>query len=456
MTRTAAFPLRWHPSGNQLAYFHFEGAIRQILAVDTQKRVPTPAVWDVEGDLSDFAWSPDGQRMAISTDGLLSLVNLGDSHKCNYQLFPKGRIQEIAWSGDGGHLLVTARPEGAEYTQLYEVDASTGRCVLRMATTGDVLKPRWVPGGTDFVYHVSFQGMTTALRGGQFPARTLTLISGASNASWEVQGFNPSGQRMIILSRPFSQPPSLLEAPCGGLSSTLIYPDRDRTRVLSPGPASVSFPSSEGVSVPALLWRAAGQENAPKAVLIEVHGGPHLHAGAEWDAGRALLLAQGWTILAVDYRGSTGHGATFENMNDLNGQIQDVLAARDYALQHLGAAREQLIFLGSSYGAFLAACACSRAPDSIGGAILLSMPNLDFPQVSNRRAPRVLYGFHGQNDDVISPKAARLAIERLFGAQSLRQPNGRWEVLKDEGHQFHRTLSWAKIYTAIINLKEKH
>jgi dipeptidyl aminopeptidase/acylaminoacyl peptidase len=452
ITRTAAFPLRWERSGDRLAYFRLFEGIQQILVIDTRSRRQPQIAFEFKGELGDFAWCPDGQRITIAVGGSLEFVGLETGKNTSYPLFPRGSISQIVWAPDGDYLLVAGRPVDAEYSRLYKVDSVTGTCTLEASPVGDVSKPLWIPRSRTWVYQVSFRGTaTTVVSGGeasdaQFVAR--------ENAGWEVQGFNGLGKIAYILSRPSALPPTLLAVPLNGSAPLVLYPTNRPARYVTPLPELVTLKSAGGISIPCFLWRSPRPPGRRHAVLIEVHGGPRGHAATEWDAGRDVLLGAGWNVLAVDYRGSTGHGAAFEHMDDELGQVADVLAARDFAVQSLQARQADILLLGSSYGAALVAAACAKEPNAVGGAILLAMPQKGPRPTWPQAPPGVLYAFHGRNDDVCSPEQARVVIGSYFGKRALHRPGSLWEVLPGEGHQFHRTISWAKIYSAIISIGE--
>lgn len=454
ITRTAAFPLRWNPKGDRIAYFRLDGAIRQLVVVDTLAQGRFRSVLDIQGDLGDFAWSPDGQRIAIGVGGAIYIVEDPESEILSFDLFPQGGIHDVRWSPDGMQLLVTARLASRDYAQLYQVHTQTGVASLRASADGDIVKPLWAFGGSDLLYHVNAKGSTRAVLQRLLP-QPLTNPA-LAEASWEIQSLDgPTGKARVLL-RPFAGAPALIEIDLSTGDFEQCYPPMSPGPNLSPSPELVNIASSDGVLVPALLWRAVPGPEKRSTVMIEVHGGPHLQARAERDLGRALLLSHGWSILAVDYRGSGGHGARFEQQDDLEGQTRDLLAARRFALDSLHAHPDGISFMGSSFGAYLIANAYARQADLVGPAFLLATPGWVLPAAQHRALRPAFHGFHGRNDDIASPQDARKAIEAAFGSGVFGPRHERWVVLPDEGHHFHRTSSLVQVYAAILRSQQQN
>ena len=115
--------------------------------------------------------------------------------------------------------------------------------------------------------------------------------------------------------------------------------------------------SSDGRTIDGLLSlppEAAGQR---VPLIVDVHGGP---LGAWLDGYNQFtnfLLGQGWAVLRVNPRGSSGRGATFAaaNKNDLGGgDYRDIMAGVDAALQHFSVDPQRLALIGYSYGGEMA------------------------------------------------------------------------------------------------------
>jgi dipeptidyl aminopeptidase/acylaminoacyl peptidase len=70
-------------------------------------------------------------------------------------------------------------------------------------------------------------------------------------------------------------------------------------------------------------------------LLVFPHGGIHGTLGSSYNQIIREMLAQGYIVVAPDYRGSTGYGKGFYEAIDYGGlENEDVLAARDYMVSN--------------------------------------------------------------------------------------------------------------------------
>jgi dipeptidyl aminopeptidase/acylaminoacyl peptidase len=102
-----------------------------------------------------------------------------------------------------------------------------------------------------------------------------------------------------------------------------------------------------------VLPRAA---KTPYPLILSIHGGPHMSYGDAFNYEFQWLAANGFAVLYINPRGSTGYGekflwATWGGWGKLD--YQDVMAGVDYALDHYPLDRKRLGVSGYSYGGFL-------------------------------------------------------------------------------------------------------
>lgn len=114
----------------------------------------------------------------------------------------------------------------------------------------------------------------------------------------------------------------------------------DKWRITGPPPANVKNPKGIGATNPVRFYtysfvpkdRKPG-EKLP--LLILPHGGVHADFTTYHVHILRELLAQGYAILAPEYRGSTGYGRGFYELIDYGGrEIDDCHAAKEWALKN--------------------------------------------------------------------------------------------------------------------------
>ena len=100
---------------------------------------------------------------------------------------------------------------------------------------------------------------------------------------------------------------------------------------------SFQFDSFDGISVEAFLTMPLKQEKGSKhPLVVSLKGGPHSQSGYQLNHKAQVYAAQGWAMLQVNYRGSTGYGQSFADaiFGDQNGgEAKDCIYATRAALK---------------------------------------------------------------------------------------------------------------------------
>jgi len=111
--------------------------------------------------------------------------------------------------------------------------------------------------------------------------------------------------------------------------------------------------------------------NAP--LIVWPHGGPHGVITTTFNKTALFFCKLGFSVLFVNYRGSTGHGE--ENVNSLLGRIGDMDVkdcdySREVCLAALPNLSPQKVFLlGGSHGGFLVTHLAGQYPDNYKGVV---------------------------------------------------------------------------------------
>src|SRR6185503_15028360 len=133
------------------------------------------------------------------------------------------------------------------------------------------------------------------------------------------------------------------------------------------------YASKDGTMIEGWLLAPHGyRPNAgPYPLVVNNHGGPHSAVGYSFDFKNQLLAANGYFVLTVNFRSSTGYGekflwGTWGAWGDRDGQ--DVMAGVDYAIAHYPIDRTKVASIGHSYGGFMSNWLIVKYPDRFAAA----------------------------------------------------------------------------------------
>lgn len=111
----------------------------------------------------------------------------------------------------------------------------------------------------------------------------------------------------------------------------------------------------------------------PQPAILTPHGGPHTCYSAQYFMPLTFLLASGYTVVLVNYRGSTGFGE--RSLRSLPGNIgtndvADCMAALQAAVEAGYVDPARVAAVGGSHGGFLSSHLVGQHPESFSAAVL--------------------------------------------------------------------------------------
>ena len=302
---------------------------------------------------------------------------------------------------------------------------------------------------------------------------------------------SPDGRLIANVHSSANRPPELFVAPLAAntaLAQLTTSPTREWLAFPWIKPEIVMIPASDGVPVPARIYRPADVGGTPNgAGVIFVHGAGYLHNVHNWWSTyyreymfNHFLASRGYVVLDIDYRGSAGYGrdwrtAIYRHMGGRD--LQDHVDGARYLQKELGIDPERVGIYGGSYGGFITLMALFTEPEWFGaGAALRSVTDwqhynhpytsriLNLPYadtVAYRRSSPIYFAdglrdplliAHGMVDvNVHFQDVVRLA-QRLI---ELHKTEWEMAVYPVEDHGFVRPDSWTDEYRRIFELFEQ-
>ncbi len=295
------------------------------------------------------AWSPDGQWIAFlfgdeprfsaySLSKLAVVPSAGGAAKVLTAALDRPVSGPLLWSADGASLLFLAEDDRESYVG--RVPAAGGP-VEKLTT------------GRRTVSNISLG-----------PDGAVTLLAGTATEVAEVQALENGSLRRLTRQN---------DALFAGLELGLTEP--------------LTSKSKDGAVVNSILVKPASYVPGKLyPLLLRIHGGPNGQDGWGFSFEREFFAAQGYVVLAVNYRGSSGRGAAFQKaiFGDWGRkEVLDLLGAVDQAVALKIADPARLGIGGWSYGGILTDYTIATdtrfkaAVSGAGSALQLSMYGSD-------------------------------------------------------------------------------
>lgn len=140
----------------------------------------------------------------------------------------------------------------------------------------------------------------------------------------------------------------------------------------------ISYPSSDGLEIPAYLTlpKGFGEKNLP--VVVVPHGGPWARDYWGFDTYAQFLANRGYAVLQPNFRGSTGFGKAFLNASNLEwGDLMqdDITWGVKYLIEEGIADPDRVAIFGGSYGGYATLAGLAFTPDLYAAGVSFVGPS---------------------------------------------------------------------------------
>ncbi len=407
---------RWSPDGQQLSFLSRRRGWSQIWLIDAPvprrgrpatnpKPVEPTQLTPVGLDVDEWCWSPDGKRIALAAQredhGWWSAVSIVDVDGGTEQRIPAGDAWECspAWTPDGALLFVsdadgwfqvvrfdpTSRQRTVLTSGAREHGESSGAFGFAVISSTD---------GRRFVHpdiHDGTADLVVAPTSGSGPVRRPrgrppknprpvdpidgTFVVNPWPGRWLAVDWAADGAWIAAIGESERHPQDLWLLPVPGVAPEGSRPRRvtdSLPAVLRSAPfvdaERIGFAARDGLRIEGNLFRpvaATGKRGGKRVpTIVYLHGGPTGQSYRSWLPLKQILVREGYAVLDVDFRGSTGYGRAFRlgNVGEWgHADAKDCIDAARWA-QAQSWSDGRSVAYGASYGGYLALSAMVEEP----------------------------------------------------------------------------------------------
>ncbi|HET9010348.1 MAG TPA: S9 family peptidase, partial [Gemmatimonadaceae bacterium] len=347
------------------------------------------------------SWSPDGTRIAFVRETPAEPGKARDTDVYVIDARPGARAVPLttfdgpdggrpAWSADGRWIAFTRGDEprfSAYHLNKLAVVPSDGSAPARVVT-GALDRPvssiRFAADGRSVFATIADDRAEPLVRIRVADGALERLVDGR-----RVVGSYSAiadGRAALLLSTP-DRAPEVFARDAGGELRQLSHANDSLFAQLQLGTVTdFTSRSDDGTEVHSLLYRPATAPVGRLPLVVYVHGGPNGQDAYRFDFDRQLFAANGYAVLAVNYRGSSGRGSAYQKAIFAdwgNKEVKDLLGAVDEAVRQGLADPDRLGIGGWSYGGILTDYTIATTPrfkaavSGAGSALQLSMYGTD-------------------------------------------------------------------------------
>ncbi len=437
----------------------------------------TTKLTDYERAAGGGQFSPDGERIAYATNESDDYGNVdvyvADADGSNPQNLHIGddgaECGPADWHPDGDRLLVSDNSEDLGRCGVYDLEDE--EITWYGDLTAEESSVHFLPDGDAFLairvrdavaIPVLYDLESGEGRELDFPEGVTTAVGG--------RGTLEDGRIPTVLTTPTTRPSLLAYDIVTDEYETLVEAEYGPFESDDFADAEYfTFESFDGTEIGALLYDSGER---PSPLVVNPHGGPRAADFKRFDLYTQFLAARGYSVLQINYRGSTGRGKAYVDllMDDWGGGEQrDVAEATRLVADYDWIDDDRVVVFGGSYGGYSAYCQMTMYPEEYDAGIAWigltdltdmfenTMPHFrtelmekylgtpeDNPDLYEDRSPinyaenlsAPLLMVHGINDRRVPISQARLFRDRLdeLGYEAGEDGDYEYVELGEEGH----------------------
>jgi dipeptidyl aminopeptidase/acylaminoacyl peptidase len=367
-----AFPLEvkssegqpaWSPDGSQLAFTSNRSGQRQIWTANASgndlKRITTSPRYHVEP-----CWSPDGNQIAYCSypgpDIMVVPASGGESAKFASGFSP-------AWSPDGKQIAYYSEDSGPNMVSIFVKPLHGGeakRLACSTTSPGTASRPSfdWSPDGQRLV--------AMKLSNGTWELAIINLAGDQVESTIPENGsalwprWSHDGKQIVYASVATDHPYVVgLTTPDGKVKTEVTKHQGYTAAQL------IRYRSADGLEIPSYFYLPVDSDQPNHAALVWLHGGLPGAILNELNPDIQFYVANGFVVLAPNYRSSVGFGEPLATLKPGDDIVQDVVAAVHYLKGLKSVNPSRIGVIGESFGGYLTLLTIARQPDLLAAAV---------------------------------------------------------------------------------------
>ncbi|HEX4021819.1 MAG TPA: S9 family peptidase [Acidobacteriaceae bacterium] len=324
---------------------------------------------DTAYDEQHAVWSPDGTHIAFTSDHDKDWDRTNNSDVFVVAAVPHSTPRKlttfdgpdggrIAWSPDSKSIayLQGSEPRYEEYSQnklaIVGIDGSAPR-LLTAKLDRDVSTPLFSPDGKIITVLETNDRLEYPVAVDVQDGSVHRLLSKVGVAF----GQNAAANHVVLLWSTDAAPAEIYAFEGGELRKLTSQNDALVAQIKLGQTRNIDFHSKDGTAVNGLLTLPPDYQAGTRyPTLLRIHGGPNGQDEHAFSVERQLFAANGYAVINVNYRGSSGRGHAYAQSIFAdwgNREVADLLAGVDYVVDQGIADPNRLGVGGWSYGGIL-------------------------------------------------------------------------------------------------------
>jgi len=326
-------------------------------------------------DESDIVWSPDGKRIAFvskrgetdpdrnhNTDIWVADAKGGATPRKVTTW--EGEDGNPVWSPDSKSIAYLRGGEAKYYAYsmdrlaVVKVDDCPAKGCESKILTGpldrEIESPQWSADGSK-IYFVVEDDRTQWVGRISPDGGTVERVNTGTRVVFNLDAPDASGSMVALVSTD-TTPTEVYVVDGGSLHQVSHQNDQWLSEVQLVPVEDFASRSKDGTDVHSLLARPLGWKSGKAPLLLRIHGGPSAQDDHSFMFERQLFAANGYAVLAVNYRGGNGRGEAYRTAIYAdwgNKEVVDLLGAVDATVARGIADPNRLGIGGWSYGGIL-------------------------------------------------------------------------------------------------------